>query len=382
MYNYFRIFLAIIIVVLSYNYFFSNKSNGILLVTSGTGGDSGATTIISQQIKKYTNMAPILMQVDDVKAENFAGKSHIAVIGHDALANIDKFKENLKKEAKNLIIYSHLYNKDTVNAINDIKSELKATKIYVYITESNFQALKSSMSDTFNDEIQVVKIPLVINSYLQADNYENDVKAYINELRTISKHETVHIGGAYKNLNNQLTNITQKQILDAIRKLPIQGEELSLLLHPRYFTEFKSNDDYNIEKILDALKSLERGLKEHFKNIKIVNFYLPKMIYNKYEEMNANKNDMDNSIYMQPDYNLITYYLNSESEKGAHHEPQYISVDQYNAFSNFNFKVYPFLLNQDDEEQKSYLNEYSKLIKDEILENNPLTQIIADRLKS
>lgn len=338
-------------------------SNNSFIVTHGNGGDYEASRSLHKRLNLQKNNIDLFNLSTEEGFKNFismSGEAEIMImIGQNAINMLADKNPGIK--CKKILFYSHLYSPDMINFINN-SLFCKDAEITVYITESQLETLRTA-SFFFRKDIDVIPFPLVINSYFETEELKNLALTNSDVISNILTGNTIHLGGSYKNSLDQWVYVDDNDIEKSIKKLPLGDKKLSVLIHPRTFFDCKIDGKlFDFDKVRKRLLSLDKSIKKHHSNVTDLFLYLPSFIIDQLDS--SGKFPSELNIFASPDYNAILFMINNPDliKKGNLHT-QFISVDQYNAFANIKFPVYPFLLKDNDLEQQNYLKSYKNLIE-------------------
>ncbi|QED23220.1 hypothetical protein [Candidatus Deianiraea vastatrix] len=238
----------------------------------------------------------------------------------------------------NISFYLHIISPEIIDFAKNNQN------ITIITTESEKNLNKKTISSN------VISIPLAIPTYLKSESVQayEDNKKVIHELLS---RATIHLGGLYKNAQNQDVIITDSQFQSIPKDLNLTSKNhVSVIVHPRTFKDV-------IDKPMQIKKRLLLLTKDGKLN-KNMHFFVPK---NLYDILNAKENSglfSGFNIQLSPPYNGVLYAIN---ELQMCEQKQFVSVDQYNAFADIKCKVHGFLLNKSDVNQKKYLNKYNSI---------------------
>lgn len=305
----------------------ANASSEVLIIANGSGGDKNAAVLI----QGYLNKKKVKTKLFDTEAfkNDVDEVKNVLIIGQDATLLIlsdDILKRKIKD--KKVIFYSHIINDKTLSIIKNNQN------IRLITTKSELNLLKHRSKN-------ITALPLALPTYTKVDarkNYEKDKK----NTDTVLKNPTLHLGGAYKNSQNEVVEISNDRYSKVIKEIIKQNnvKKLSILTHPRTFFGLKENCD-----IIKRLKAIFIN-----KNIYV---YVPLSLFDKLKNEPEIKN-LNLGCY--ENYNAILYKINEAREI----EKQFVTIDQYNAFADINKKVTPIFLNENDKNQKEYAKIYVK----------------------
>lgn len=359
---------TIVVIVAIFLIFFScmieifvSSSSDILVITYGSGGDFSGANVLYKKLKlagekvKLHNLEEV-----NIGSTDFIKAKTLVIIGLDAI-NLLMNREIILSNDK-IIFYAHLYNSRMVDYINNIaKLKLhKKTKVTVCITSSQLNSLRN-FKNFFANSIDILSSKLVINPYSESKTLKKTTHANMDKISQILVNQTMHLGGSYKNLQNEWVYINNDSIAYAIKNLPIEEGKISILLHPRTFIDCKQNNGkFNLKKLQERIIFIDDITRLYHKKITEVYLYVPKFIWEKL--LLINKVDANLNIFPIPNYNEILFVLNNQNLVKYELKKQFISIDQYNAFASIKTPIYPFIINNKDREQVDYLNHYKQLI--------------------
>ena len=195
-----------------------------LIVTYGNGGDyTGAKTLYEELSAEKIDVT--LYNLSENKYDiNLSKISTLAVIGQGAINEIMSNKINLN--SNKLLFYSHLYSPEMVDFINEIATkQSKKNKIIVYITSSQLKSLEQ-MQKFFIENVHIIPTKLVINTYSENSKLAELTEADMLTLEQVLANQTIHLGGSYKNIQNEWVYVNGEQIVSAIKNLPLmEGDQ-------------------------------------------------------------------------------------------------------------------------------------------------------------
>jgi hypothetical protein len=342
---------------------FASSSSDILVITHGSGGDFSGANVLYEKLSlagekvKLHNLEKISIDsIDFIKAKT------LVVIGLDAINLLMNHGIILSNDST--IFYAHLYNYRMVDYINNIaKPKLhKKTKVTVCITSSQLNNLRN-FKKFFAKSIDILSSKLVLNPYSESETLKETTHANIDKISQILVNQTIHLGGSYKNSQNEWVYINNDAIAYAIKNLPLEEGKISILLHPRTFVDCKDdNGKFNLKKLQKRIVFINNIIRVYHREIIEVYLYVPRFIWEKLPELNKVGSNLN--ISPTPNYDEILFVLNNPNLVKYELKKQFISIDQYNAFASIRTPVYPFIINNKDREQVDYLNHYKQLVTD------------------
>lgn len=347
--------------------------NNVIIFTKGKGGDYNSERILSHRVKQANiNIESYNLSDKSLSEVSLDSIQKVILLGHGAVNEfLQKFDVN-NFTNKDVIIYSHLYNKELINFIKNIAS-VSSKKVVVYVLESQQRNFEIKLPSN----IQIISSPLVINSYYPETGKEI-FQQNSTQIKQIISSQTIHLGGSYYNSENNLVKITDDEIKSALEKLPlIKNQITSVILHPRIFMDCKTlNDNFIDDKILNRIFSIRKIIS--LKTNAEVKVFLPQFIKQKIDKISGVK-----ETFITPNYDSIIYAINNLKE-AINIGTQYVSADQYNAFANINIAVHPFLLKPNDQEQIDYVLSYKRLLnsKNKKLGNTYILDSIVEQILS
>lgn len=345
----------------------------VAIFTKGKGGDYNSGQILTNRIKQANIKIEPYNLSDKLLSEiSLKDTTKVILLGHGTVNEfLQKFDAN-NFTNKDVFVYSHLYSKELINFIKNIATTTQK-QVVVYVTESQLYNFEVKLPSN----IQIVSSPLVINSYYP-DAAKNLFKQNSSQIKQIIANQTIHLGGSYYNSENNLVQINDNDIKNALKKLPLGKKQVtSVILHPRIFMDFKTADgNFILDKVLSRINFIRKvvALRTNDK----VRIFLPQFIKQKIDKVAGTE-----EIFATPNYDSIIFAINN-LQKEINIGTQFISADQYNAFANIKIPVYPFLLKPDDKEQGDYILSYRNLLnsKDKKLGDTYILDSIAANILS
>jgi hypothetical protein len=313
----------------------------VQLIVKSDGGDKNAALLLQKYLTTKNISTEIISSYEDALIMKKDVK--YIFIGQGVSLEFIKNNNDITKYNKDIYFYMHIISPDVIYFINNNKNA-------VLITTASQKILNSNKISN-----NIISIPLAMPTYLKKDSE----LLYVNNKNKIDKllsRPTIHLGGSYKNNSGADVLISSNTFKDLKSNLQISpSQEVSIIIHPRTFKDILNNKIAILERF--------RDIANH-KSIHNTYFFVPNDLYQIVKEnFNLFK---DFHIELSPAYNAILYAIN-EINIG---KQNYVSVDQYNAFSDIKTRVVGFLLNQGDIDQKTYLKYYNSLdLNKEILKD-------------
>jgi hypothetical protein len=102
----------------------------------------------------------------------------------------------------------------------------------------------------FAKDVDVFSSKLAINSYSESEMLKNLAHENLDRISQILVNQTIHLGGSYKNLQNNWVHTNDDAIASALKNLPLEEGKISILFHPRTFIDCRdSTGKFNLQKL-------------------------------------------------------------------------------------------------------------------------------------
>lgn len=314
----------------------------IFILTAGSGGDYAGAQLIQERLLEQGHSVTLqtTKEVEEKDPEQLEKYNRILVIGQLAAIHASKNPKSLPQWDK-ICVYAHLLNKNLVDSIAyNLGDKAKDTRFMTTSASYIDHRLKYGLA------IRTVNL-----------NGELSQEALSVALLALSL-PTIHLGGSYKSSENFDIQVDNEDYITTLANLPIHGTSVSVILHPRVFSECTTEEEKQQRLLAINEALLKKGIKE-------VYFYAGKFTIN-----NKLPKEMPSEIQVIAlEYNDIIKFANKNPDSLA---KQFISADQYNAFADFGMhnggNLVAFYLKQSDKEQSEYV--------DSILRSSDLTEDI------
>jgi hypothetical protein len=333
--------ISIIIFIAIFNFGFTHKNDAsVVIFVKGSGGDKNGSLLLEQYLIKKNIKTQIVDNINYKETDN--NITHYLIVGQGAVLD---FMQNYSKESfkSKIFLYSHIISPDILSFIQKHKD------IILITTKSEINLSKNIKN------LNIIDLPLAIPTYLKS---ESQISYHKNKekIDKILQYPTIHLGGSYKDPSGNNVLIADSQFENIKKELKIKNSvKVSIIVHPRTFADI-IEDNNAIKNRLIAIAN-KNGIQNtyFFVNTKLYDIISKNIIFFK-----------DFNISESPEYSGVLYALNELKNN----KKQYVSVDQYNAFSDIKNHVIGFLLNKNDINQLAYLENYNKLkLDNNILQN-------------